>query len=82
MNNMTSANKGFVASFKPGKYFSYMLGTGGEFAHTGSFFLVRIGVEYGYHINEKWELNANLINDVKINAYNSFAYGLGITRVF
>jgi hypothetical protein len=71
-----------VASFKPGKHFSYMLGTGGEFAHTGSFFLVRVGIEYGYHITDKWELNANLVNDIKINAYNSFAYGIGITKVF
>lgn len=71
-----------VASFKPGKYLSYMLGTGGEFAHTGSFFLIRVGVEYGCHIASKWELNANLVNDIKINAYNSFAYGIGITRVF
>lgn len=69
-------------SYKPGKHFSYLLGSGGEFAHTGNLFLVRIGAEYGYHISNNWELNANLTNDLKINAYNSWAIGVGITRVF
>lgn len=71
-----------MASYKPGKHFSFMLGAGGEFAHTGNLFLVRIGAEYGYHISKKYELNANITNDLKINAYNSWALGLGVTRVF
>lgn len=71
----------FVASYKPGISFSYMLGAGGEFAKSVSFFMVRIGLEYGFHINKKWELNMNLINDLKINGYNSFSYGIGITRI-
>ncbi len=69
-------------SYKPGKHFSYMLGTGGEFAHTGNLFLFRIGVEYGYDISKDWELNANITNDLKVNAYNSWAIGLGVTKVF
>jgi hypothetical protein len=69
-------------SYKPGKHFSYMLGSGGEFAHTGNLFLFRVGVEYGYHISKDWELNANITNDFKVNAYNSWAVGLGITKVF
>lgn len=71
-----------VVSYKPGKYFSFLLGSGGEFAHTGNLFLFRVGVEYGHYISKDWELNAVLTNDLKINAYNSWAIGLGITRVF
>jgi hypothetical protein len=71
-----------MVSYKPGKHFSYMLGSGGEFAHTGNLFLFRVGLEYGYHISKDWELNGNITNDVKWNAYNSWAIGLGITRVF
>lgn len=71
-----------MASYKPGKHFSFMFGTGGEFAHTGNLFLIRIGAEYGYHISKSYELNANITNDIKINAYNSWAIGLGVTRVF
>jgi hypothetical protein len=71
-----------MASFKPGKNFNYLFGAGGEFAHTGNLFLVRVGLEYGYHINKKWELNANITNDLKINAYNSWAIGMGVTKIF
>lgn len=71
-----------MASFKPGKHFNYLLGAGGEFSHTGNLYLVRIGAEYVYHLSKKWELNAVLANDLKINAYNSWSVGMGITRVF
>lgn len=71
-----------MLSYKPGKHFSYMLGSGGEFAHTGNLFLVRVGVEYGFHISKDWELNGNITNDLKINAYNSWALGMGVTKVF
>ncbi len=71
-----------MVSYKPGKHFSYMLGGGGEFAHTGNLFLFRVGLEYGYHLSKNWELNANVTNDLKVNAYNSWAIGLGVSRVF
>ena len=71
-----------MVTYKPGKHFSYMLGSGGEFARTGNLFLVRVGIEYGYDITKDWELNASVTNDIKINAYNSWAVGLGVTKVF
>jgi hypothetical protein len=71
-----------MLSYKPGNHFSFMTGCGGEFSHTGNLFLIRIGVEYGYHLNKKWELNGNITNDLKINAYNSWAIGMGVTKVF
>lgn len=70
-----------MLSYKPGKHFSYLFGSGGEFAHTGNFFLFRVGLEYGCHLSKDWELNANVTNDLKINAYNSWAIGLGVSRV-
>lgn len=71
-----------IVSFKPGKHFSFMLGPGEEFAHTGNLFLIRAGIEYGLHIHKGWELNALITNDYKVNAYNSWAIGLGITKIF
>ena len=71
-----------VGSFKPGKHFAFLVGAGGEFAHTGNFFLIRAGIEYSTHITKSWELNAVLANDYKLNAYNSWAIGLGITKQF
>jgi hypothetical protein len=68
----------FVASYKPGKNFSFLLGAGAEFAHQNNFSLIRTGLEYGTHINHKWEFIANIINDYKFNAYNSWGIGLGV----
>ncbi|TDK48903.1 hypothetical protein [Algoriphagus formosus] len=70
-----------VFSRKLGRHFQLLLGLGGEFAESQSFLLLRGGVEYGYHFNENWELITNLTNDFKWNAYNSWAIGLGVTRM-
>ena len=70
-----------VVSFKPGKHFSFLLGSGGEFAENHNFFLLRAGFEYGLHINNRLELVANLVNDLKIKAYNSWAIGLGVVYI-
>lgn len=69
-----------VVSRQLGKHFQAMLGAGGEFASGENFFLFRAGLEYGYHFHENWELMANVTNDFKINAYNSWAIGIGVTR--
>lgn len=70
-----------IISYKPGTSLSYLFGVGGEFAHSENLLLVRIGIEYSYHLTGKWELNANITNDLKINAYNSWALGVGISRI-
>ncbi|SRR6056297_540577 len=67
-----------VVSYKPGEHFSFMLGTGGEFTKDQSFFMLRLGIEYSYHMNQNWELIANLLNDLKLNGYNSWGVGLGV----
>ena len=71
-----------VVSRELGNHFQLLLGLGGEFAQGQSFFLMRGGIEYGRHFNENWELIANLTNDFKWEAYNSWAIGLGISRSF
>jgi hypothetical protein len=72
----------FVASYKPGKHFSFLSGFGGEYDKEESFFLIRLGVEYGVDISEDWEFVANIINDLKPSAYNSIGIGVGIARKF
>ena len=62
--------------------FSALVGCGGEFAKEESFFLVRLGIEYGYEFHEDWELVSNLTNDLKIDGYNSFSLGIGVARKF
>jgi hypothetical protein len=68
-----------VASYKPGKHFSYLFGSGAEVAKGENFFLIRLGLEYGLHINHNWEVIANLVNDYKFDAYNSWSIGMGIS---
>jgi hypothetical protein len=67
-----------VASYKPGKHFSYLFGSGKEIAKGENFFLIRLGLEYGIHINHKWEFIANIINDYKFEGYNSWGIGAGV----
>jgi len=75
-----------VASAIVGSYkldsFHIMFGPGVEFAKEENFFLVRAGVEYNLKININYELLANIKNEFKFNAYNSWAIGLGIARIF
>jgi hypothetical protein len=71
-----------VAGFKPGRFFTYELGFGGEFAKEGNLFLTRIGIEYGLEISEDLELVSNLVYDIKWNHYDSYVLGIGISKLF
>lgn len=70
-----------VVSFNPLKHFIFLPGAGGGFEHTGNFVLVRT-VEYGYHMNNNFELFANVVYDFKIDAYNPRAIGLCVAKIF
>lgn len=71
-----------VGGYKPGKYFTFEAGLGGEFAKEESFALTRLGVEYGLEIHNGWEFIANVVYDIKWNAYDSWALGAGISKSF
>ena len=71
-----------VISVKPGEHFSFELGAGGEFAKEGNYFLNRLGVEYALELPHKWELISNITYDLKWQAYNSFAFSIGVGKAF
>lgn len=71
-----------VASRKLADHFQLLIGIGGEFAPGQRFLLFRGGIEYGYYLDENWELIGNVTNDFKWEAYNSWAIGMGISRLF
>lgn len=71
-----------MAIYKPFEHFSFQIGMGGEFSKEENFFLIRTAVEYSYRFHEDWEILANITNDYKIDAYNSWALGFGIARKF
>ena len=71
-----------VGIYKPWKYLGFIAGLGGEFAKQENFFILRLGIEYGYPIHQDWLLVGGLTNDIKINGYNSFSLGIGVARMF
>lgn len=69
-----------TSGFKPGKHFTYQFGLGGEFSQEEHFFLTRLGIEYEYEVSKKTEVFSNLVYDVKWKNYNSYVFGIGLTR--
>ena len=71
-----------VLTYKPGKHVTYLLGGGAEFAPEENLPLIRVGVEYGWELPDAWELGISLMNDFKVQAYNSWVLGLGVSKIF
>ena len=70
-----------VGIFKPNEHLALLLGAGGEFAKEESLFLIRAGVEYGWELPNEWEIGISLLNDLKVDAYNSWTLGVGISKI-
>jgi hypothetical protein len=68
--------------FKPNVHWSLLAGMGGEFAKEESFFLTRLGVEYGAEIRNGWEVFGTLSYDIKWNGYDTWLIGIGISKAF
>ncbi|SHM80461.1 hypothetical protein SAMN05444266_11188 [Chitinophaga jiangningensis] len=71
-----------VGAFRPVEKLAVMLGAGGEFASGESFFLGRIGVEYGVELPKSWELSPGITYDIKFNGYDTWVVSLGIGKKF
>lgn len=71
-----------VGGFKPGKHFTFEAGIGYEISKEENLFLTRVGAEYSLELPKEWEFVANLIYDVKWDAYDSFAFGIGVSKSF
>ena len=70
-----------VGLFKPTKHWTFLLGGGREFEEHESFYLVCLGTEYGIELPDNWEININLIYDNKIDAYDSWMFGVGFSKI-
>ena len=71
-----------VGLFKPTKHLTFIGGAGREFEKTESFNLIDIAVEYGWELPKEWELSLNLKYESKFNAYDTWLFGIGISKVF
>lgn len=70
-----------VGGYKLGKHFIIEAGMGYEFSKEEDLFLTRIGTEYSLELPKEWELIANIVYDVKWNAYDSFSFGVGVSKL-
>lgn len=71
-----------VAVFKPKEHSSFIAGLGKEFAPEGDLTLMRLGYEYGLEIGGQWEFCAGITYDLKFNVYDTWTFGLGISKSF
>jgi len=62
--------------------FMLMAGYGIEFESHENIQMLRLGVEYGFHIPGNWELGFALEFDWKIKTYNSWVFGVGFSKLF
>ena len=70
-----------VAIFKPFKHVSFISGIGKEFEKHESFGMWKLGVEYGFELPKAFELSLNLQYDNKFNTYDSWLFGIGISKL-
>jgi len=70
-----------VAIFKPIEHLSLVSGIGKEFEKHESFGMWKIGAEYGFELPKAWELSLNLQYDNKFKAYDTWLFGLGISKL-
>jgi hypothetical protein len=61
-----------VAIYKPGKHFSFIGGVGMEYAFGKTLGLTRLGVKYGFHIPNNWEVGVAVVWDNKWRYYNTW----------
>jgi hypothetical protein len=70
-----------VAIFKPKKVVSFLAGMGGEFAKEENFAVTRVGIEMGWEMKSNWEFGISLLYDIKWNAYDTWVFGFGISKL-
>ena len=71
-----------VGLFKPLPSLTLIAGYGIELEKHENIQLLRLGVEYGFHLPGNWELGFGLELDRKINTYNSWMFGAGFSKLF
>lgn len=71
-----------VGSRKFGEHFSILAGGGMEVAPEENLTLIRVGADYSWELKNNWELAVNLMTDFKLDAYDSWVFGLGVAKLF
>jgi len=69
-----------VGIYRPFENWSLIFGGGQEFEKNENFAMICLGVEYGIELPKEWELSFNLIYDNKIDAYDTWMFGIGFSK--
>ena len=71
-----------VIAYKPLKHLALVAGGGAEFSKEETLALIRAGIEYGWDLPNHWELSISVMNDFKIDVYDSWMLALGVGKRF
>jgi len=71
-----------MLTYKPYEHIALLAGGGMEFSKEENFALIRLGLEFPFHIPNDWEIFGAAAFDINIDAYNSFTFGIGIAKLF
>ena len=71
-----------VGLFKPLPPLTFIAGYGIELEKHENIQILRLGVEYGFHLPGNWELGFALEFDSKLNSYNSWVFGAAFSKLF
>jgi hypothetical protein len=69
-----------VGSYNLHEKWSFIAGTGYEFAKEENLSIIRLGVERAWELPKKWEFLATLQYDLRVGVFNSWMLGLGISK--
>ncbi|GLU45279.1 hypothetical protein [Allomuricauda sp. NBRC 101325] len=71
-----------MVGFKPGEHFTFLVGGGADIDPEETLGLIRIDSEYGLELGNEWEFIVALGYDIRIDAFDSFQLGLGVSKRF
>jgi hypothetical protein len=63
------------------RHWSFFTGPGAEIETNESFFLVRLGTEYSFEINENFEIALNFIFENKLEGYDTWTFGVAFNKM-
>jgi hypothetical protein len=71
-----------VGMYKFAKRFTTLGGVGAEYSSGHTLFLTRLGIEYGWHLPQNWEVGIAAVWDNKWNYYNSWGVSFTFSKIW
>jgi hypothetical protein len=71
-----------VVLYKASNRLIVVAGVGAEFTKESTLTMTRLGLEYGFHLPNNWEVGTALVWDNKWNYYNSWGIALTFSKIW